>query len=65
MRHTREEGATFWTEFQNALETDDEPIDKKGVRLLNKFEELGSEEKDIINDVFISLCGYSVTTLKS
>jgi len=54
----------FMVEFDEAMMTDDEPGHKKARRIISMYDNSSAEIQDIIDDVFITLCGYSVKTLK-
>jgi hypothetical protein len=48
--------------FQEQFETDvSNPSDN--ARILRRYETATSEGKELLDDVFISLCGYSLETL--
>jgi len=51
--------------IEDAFKTDDEPTHKKGDRIISIYDGASAEIQDVIDDVFITLCGYSVSTLKS
>ncbi len=51
--------------FNKAYRTDDESALKKGDRLKRTLENASDENKELIDDIFITLCGYSLTTLVS
>lgn len=49
--------------FRASFESDDESWEKKGSRLLKKYESIDAESKEDMNDIFITLCGYSFETI--
>jgi len=49
--------------FADAFRTDEEPYAKKGAKLIQSYEDASEEKKDIMDDMMITLCGYSVHTL--
>lgn len=49
--------------FYEYVETDDENFDKKSQRLKNTYNNANSDEKRLIDDLFITLCGYSLRHL--
>lgn len=50
-------------EFTEAFMTDDESPKKIGNVLLNIYERSDEKEMELIDYVFIALCGWSLTTL--
>lgn len=56
-------GEELFIKFQDALNTDDEPMNKKGNRLINTYNGADNNGKKIIDDIFITLCGWSLETL--
>ena len=48
--------------FEEEIRTDDECTDKKSRRLKSTYATLSSNEKDIVDDMFITLCGWSLKT---
>ena len=64
MGKERTTGGIFWDILQNQIETDDEPGHKIGKKILGMYEEASPSERETIDDVFIAICGYSVSTLK-
>lgn len=56
-------GEEFWNALTEAINTDDEPTDKKGRKLLSLFKNANQNQRDEMDKVFIAMCGYSVTTL--
>ena len=49
--------------FDTAYQTDDEDWDKKEERLLAVYEQADMETKEIIDDIFTTLCGWTFKTL--
>ncbi len=49
--------------FRACFETDEESWEKKGSRLLKKYKNGDMESKKNMDDIFITLCGYSFETL--
>jgi len=49
--------------FDRAYESDTEPWEKKGRRIFSTYDQADPKQKELINDIFISLCGYSLDTL--
>ncbi len=49
----------FFTKLEHEMATDTEPCEKKFARISNAY----LEDPDGINDLFISLCGWSFETL--
>jgi hypothetical protein len=43
--------------------TDDEPARRKGYSLRRKYEDASETEKEIIDDLMITICGYSLKTI--
>ena len=50
--------------FDREVKTDDEPYDKRDRHLLWIWEKSNKKERAIINDVLITLCGWSFDTLR-
>lgn len=50
-------------EFIRAVQSDDEPWDKKGERLIRTYQSADDKGKALIDDLFITLCGWSLETL--
>ena len=48
-----------------ALLTDDNSTIKNSNKLLSKYEKMTKEQKELVNDLFITICGYSLNTLIS
>lgn len=46
------------------VQTDDEPFDKRDRRLLEIWRKANKEQRAIIDDVLITLCGWSFDTLR-
>jgi hypothetical protein len=49
--------------FSEAFRTDDDSIVKKGRYLIAMYDSASDDHKYIIDDVLITLCGYSFETL--
>ena len=49
--------------IENELNTDDANRDKQGKILLDKYHRATLEQQIVIDDIFISLCGWSLETL--
>lgn len=47
----------------NHMETDEENIEKESAYLQRTYEKSNEEEKKIIDNVFMSLCGYRLITI--
>lgn len=45
-----------------AIQTDDQPIDKTDRILINTYEGLDEKERGIVDDIFITLTGWSLNT---
>lgn len=50
-------------EFQKSFLDDDESNYKKGERLIGIYQTADEKSKEIIDDVFITLCGWSLQSL--
>jgi hypothetical protein len=50
-------------DLEYQMSTDDEPNDKKSDRLKRTYINASESEKKLIDDVFITICGYSLNTL--
>ena len=50
--------------FDTAAQTDDESFDKRDRRLLWIWKKATKEQRAIIDDVLITLCGWSFDTLR-
>jgi hypothetical protein len=50
--------------FDTEVQTDDEPFDKRDRRLLWIWKKANKEQRAIIDDVLITLCGWSFNTLR-
>ncbi len=53
----------FMENFTEAYKTDDESYINKGKRLIMNYENGTAEEKAVMDDMMITLCGYSMPTL--
>lgn len=53
----------FMDVFHEAYTTDDEPDDKQENRLVDLYRESNKQEKQLMNDIFITITGYSFETL--
>ena len=62
-REKNQETMEFMDNFAEAFRTDDESYINKGKRLIMKYENSTEEEKEFMDDVMITLCGYSMPTL--
>ena len=63
MKQFKKAAKVFET-FQDYLDSDDTYEQLKSLDyLLHKFNHLSQYEKNLINNVFISLCGYSFDTI--
>tara|TARA_R100000988_G_C4007428_1_gene173862 strand:- start:7819 stop:7998 length:180 start_codon:yes stop_codon:yes gene_type:complete len=49
--------------LEHEMLTDDERMDKKSARLKRTYETASDKEKKLIDDIFITICGYSLQTL--
>jgi hypothetical protein len=49
--------------IKDAIDTDDQFKTRNQTDLIKSYTESNKETKIIINDIFISLCGYSLETL--
>jgi hypothetical protein len=49
--------------IQNAIKTDDEPIDECSFEMERIYLEADNEEKKQIDRMFIALCGWSIKTM--
>ncbi len=58
-----ERGGGLFTRFHDALMDDDEPWERKGDRLLWSYERADDKGKALIDDIFITLCGWRLKTL--
>jgi hypothetical protein len=47
----------------SAIESDTDFTSRQQARLIKKYESLEQNEKDIVDDIFISLTGYGLETL--
>ncbi len=50
--------------FDAEVQTDDEPYDRRDRRLLLIWEKANKKQRAIIDDVLITLCGWSFDTLR-
>ena len=50
--------------FDVAVQTDGEPFDKRDRQLLRIWKNANKEQRAIIDDVLITLCGWSFDTLR-
>ncbi len=50
--------------FDREVQTDDEPFDKRDRQLLRIWRNAIKEQRTIIDDVLITLCGWSFDTLQ-
>ncbi len=50
--------------FDAEVQTDDEPYDRRDCRLLWIWRKANKEQRAIIDDVLITLCGWSFNTLR-
>ena len=50
--------------IENSMATDDEPNSKKGRRLMVTYDAATDGEKAIVDDIFITLCGFSLKTIR-
>ena len=50
--------------FDNEIQTDDEPFENRDRQLLRIWKSANKEQRAIINDVLITLCGWSFDTLQ-
>ena len=50
--------------FDAEVQTDDEPYDRRDHRLLWIWKKANKEQRAIIDDVLITLCGWSFDTLR-
>ena len=57
------EGKIVYKKFRNAFNTDTESVDDIGFQLINKYKSATEKEKEFMDDIFISLCGWSFETL--
>ncbi len=51
-------------EFEDAFESDDEIPHKKGSRLAKTYDSGTDESRALMDDIFITLCGYSFRTIR-
>lgn len=56
-------GSDLIAAFTNAEADDDEGWDKKGDRLILTYRRADEKTRDLIDDIFITLCGWSFKTL--
>ncbi len=50
-------------QFDEAYQSDDEDWGKKSDRLINTYEKADMATKEVIDDIFITLCGWQFKTL--
>lgn len=50
--------------FDTAVQTDDEPFEKRDRQILRIWNNANKEQRAIIDDVLITLCGWSFDTLR-
>ena len=50
--------------FDAEVQTDDEPYERRDYRLLLIWKKANKEQRAIIDDVLITLCGWSFDTLR-
>lgn len=60
---SEKESIEVMDEFLSAYETDDESHVKKARRLENTYKVSSKEDRFVIDNIFITLCGYSLRTL--
>lgn len=49
--------------FEYELFTDDENVKKKGMQLFTLYQNVNENDKKMIDDVFIIVCGWPLATL--
>tara|TARA_R100001463_G_scaffold70799_3_gene124484 strand:+ start:1001 stop:1180 length:180 start_codon:yes stop_codon:yes gene_type:complete len=54
---------TLIEKLEHEMLTDDEPMSKKSARLERTYTSASDTEKKLIDDIFITICGYSLKTL--
>ncbi len=62
-REKNQETMEFMDNFAEAYRTDDESCIDRGKRLIMNYENGTAEEKAVMDDLMITLCGYSMPTL--
>ncbi len=60
-----DQASAFSESFTQAMMTDDEPQDKGSRKILMRYDSSTEERREVMDDVFISLCGYSIPTLRN
>ena len=58
-----EKNEAIMQRFVDNFFSDDESFRKKGKKLVERHTHATKKEREIINDIFITLCGYSLTTI--
>jgi len=56
-------GEIFFETFMQELRTDEENWLKKGERILKEYDKADDKTKAIYDDIFITLCGWSICGL--
>lgn len=56
-------GEDLMNVFHTQYETDEESFEKKGARLMSTYINADDNGKALIDDIFITLCGYSLKSL--
>lgn len=53
----------LYERIQEEMNTDDEDTDKISKKLVARYKLLTEAEKEVVNDTFITLCGWSLATM--
>lgn len=55
----------LYERIQDDMNTDDEDTDKISRKLVARYQALTDEQKEVVDDAFITLCGWSMATMIS
>lgn len=55
----------LYERIQDDMNTDDEDTDKISRKLVARYQALTDEQKEVVDDTFITLCGWSMATMIS
>jgi len=62
---TPQQASAFGIAIINGVTQDDQPIDKMAERLFTDYQNSNSQVRAVIDNVFITITGYAVSTLMS
>lgn len=63
MTEVKEFGEALVEVFDNQYQSDDERWSRKGANLMNDYAKATPEQREAIDNTFITLCGWSLHTL--